>query len=192
MDDRLRQYRPYLLMFALNLAVLIGVIYVLRRPEPRVITVSTPPSRTTPTEESIQVQVRGAVNQPGVYTLDAGSRVSALLDSAGGARPEADLDQLNLARKLQDGEEVIVPVRATAPPDSAGPSATKTPGGPININTATVEQLDILPHIGAVLAQRIVDYRAQNGPFKKIEDIKNVKGIGDAMFDEFKALITVQ
>ncbi len=199
MIDQLRQYRPYFLMFALNLAVLIGVIYLLRRPEPRVITVSTPLPRVTPIEEPIQVQVKGAINQPGVYKINSGSRVSDLLDAAGGARPDADLDQLNLARKLQDGEEIILATRATlvespasVTPGFAGPPATDIPGGSININTATVERLDTLPHIGTVLAQRIVDYRVQNGPFKKIEDIKNVKGIGDAMFDDIKALITVQ
>jgi competence protein ComEA len=199
MVEQLRQYRLYILMFALNLAVLIGVIYLLRRPEPRVITVSTPALRVATTEALIQVQVRGAISQPGVYKLSPGSRVSDALDAAGGARPDADLDQINLAFRLSEGDDILVPARATViespavvTPRSVSPPAAKTSDSMININTATVERLDTLPRIGPVLAQRIVDYRTQMGPFKRIEDIKNVNGIGDAVFEDIKALITVQ
>jgi competence protein ComEA len=196
MAEQLKQYRLYILMFALNLAVLIGVIYLLRRPEPRVITITTPAPGATPTVTQIQVQVSGAVLQPGVYTLPSGSRLSDALDNAGGARPDADLAQLNLARRLNDGEEVRVPARViTAEATTAAPTvaermpvATRS-SGKVNINTATLAELDALPGIGPTLAQRIVDYRAQNGPFKTSEDIKNVKGIGDVLFEGLKDLI---
>ncbi len=197
MPEQLRQYRLYLLMFVLNIAVLIGVIYLLRRPEPRVITITTPAPRVTATVAQIQVQVSGAVIQPGVYKLPSTARISNALDSAGGARPDADLNALNLARKLNDGEAIVIPTRkAPAPASTAAstsspglPGATARPGK-INLNVATVEQLDTLPGIGPALAQRIVDYRNQNGPFKKIEEVKNVKGIGDSLFDGIKGLIT--
>jgi competence protein ComEA len=199
MVEQLRQHRPYILMFLLNLAVLIGVIFLLRLPEPRVINITTPAPPLTPLESHIQVQVSGAIVQPGVYTLTLGSRVSNALEAAGGARPDADLGQLNLALKLNDGDTIVVPARdatteseilATA--TIAGAAPPKTPPSKININTASIEELDTLPRIGKALAQRIVDYRANQGPFKGIEDIKNVKGIGDALFENLKDLITVE
>ncbi len=199
MPEQLRQNRTYILMFILNLAVLIGVIYLLRRPEPRVIAITTPAPYATATVALIQVQVNGAVLQPGVYKLPATSRVSSALESAGGARPDADLNAVNLARKLNDGEAVVVPTRKVVAPTftvssaaSPSPLAARAPHDPVNLNTATVEELDKLPGIGPALAQRIVDYRNQNGPFKKVEEVKNVKGIGDALFDELKDLITVE
>jgi len=193
---QLRTYRPYILMFILNLAVLAGVIYLLRRPEPRVITLTTPTALATPTMGLIEVQVSGAVLQPGVYKLPAGTRVSEALDNAGGARPDADLSLLNLARKLNDGEEIRVPVRTgtPAPLTVAPPPATRAPAGTpdarINLNSATLEQLESLPHITPVLAQRIVDYRLQHGSFKTIQALRQVQGF-DALFDELKPLIKV-
>jgi competence protein ComEA len=199
MVERLRQHRLYILMFSLNLAVLIGVIYLLRLPEPRVITITTPAPRANSQGAQIQVQVAGAITQPGVYTLTLGSRVSDALDAAGGARPDANLDEINLALRLNDGDAIEVPTRAAAvelsmpvTPTPSGVSGAMTPRLKIDINTATVEQLDTLPRIGPALAQRIVDYRTQQGPFKKIEDIKNVKGIGDAVFEDLKDLIAVK
>ncbi len=146
---------------------------------------------------TILVQISGAVVQPGVYKLPSTARISNALDSAGGARPEADLNALNLARKLNDGEAIVIPTRK-APAAASTAVSTSSPGSPgatarpgkINLNVATVEQLDTLPGIGPALAQRIVDYRNQNGPFKKIEEVKNVKGIGDSLFDGIKTLIT--
>ncbi len=199
MPEQLRPYRLYMLMFVLNLAVLIGVIYLLRRPEPRVIAITTPAPRATATVALIQVQVNGAVLQPGVYKLPSTSRVSNALDTAGGPRPEADLAKLNLARKLNDGELISVPTRAptrqaTAAASEPSPrvSTGTTPQAKVNLNTATVEELDKLPGIGPALAQRIVDYRNQKGSFKKIEEVKNVKGIGDSLFNDIQDLVTVE
>jgi competence protein ComEA len=198
MVDQLRSHRLYILMFALNFAVLIGVIYLLRRPEARVIAITTPGPHVTIPGPPIKVQVSGAILEPGVYSLDAGSRVSDALDAAGGARADANLDDLNLALKLEDGDGILVPTRVPGiesppwTPISSDSTKVATPKSKININTATIEQLDTLPRIGPTLAQRIVDYRAQNGPFERIEDIKNVSGIGDVLFNDMKALITVQ
>ena len=199
MVDHLRRHRSYILMFVLNVAVLLGVIYLLRPPEPRVIAITTPSPRVTPTGAQIQVQVTGAIVSPGVYTLTLGSRVADVLDAAGGARPDANLDELNLARKLNDGDGIDVPTRTAGIKSFAGLAPTfpvESSAVPshlkIDINAATAAQLDTLPHIGTVLAQRIIDYRSSQGPFKKIEDIKNVTGIGDAVFEDLKDLIIVK
>jgi competence protein ComEA len=201
MLEQIRQYRLYIIMAVLNIAVLVGVIYLLRRDEPRSIAIVTPAPRATATPQIIKVQVNGAVNQPGVYELTLGARLSDALERAGGARPEADLSQLNLARRLNDGEAITVPARAAASDSpttvvvttaTAAPSARTTASPKVNINTASLEELQTLPRIGATLAQRIIDYRNANGPFKNIEEIKNVKGIGDALFTGIKDLITIQ
>lgn len=147
------------------------------------------------------VDVRGAVHKPGVYTLPAGSRVQDVLALAGDALTNADLRPLNLARKLNDGEQIYITLIGEAtpvpPPASSSKSSTartptRAPQGKININTATLDELDALPGIGPSIAQRIIDYRTQNGNFKKIEDLKDVRGIGDALFDQIKESVTVQ
>lgn len=199
MDDPLARYRPYLAMMLLFGVVLAGTIYFLRRPEPMPLTITTPTLRPTATLASIIVDVRGAVSKPGVYTLPLGSRVQDALALAGDALNDADLRPLNLARKLNDGEQIYVSLvgEATPAPAPARGVAARTPTlkptpGLININTAAVAELDALPGIGPSLAQRIVDYRAQNGDFKKLDDLKKVRGIGDALFDQIKDAITIQ
>jgi competence protein ComEA len=144
------------------------------------------------------VDVRGAVVKPGLYSLPKGSRAQDALAAAGGMTADANVDRVNLAKLLTDGDQVLVPTRTaqafTTPAVASGTSVaagpTSTPGK-ININTATVEDLDKLPGIGPALAQRIVDYRKAYGPFKKIDDLKNVTGIGDKLFEQIKNLITV-
>ena len=199
MNNSLTRYRPYIAMLLLFSIVLAGTIWVLRRPEPPALTVITPTPRPTATLAALVVDVRGAVAKPGVYTLPAGSRVQDALAQAGEPLPNAETRSFNLARKLNDGEQIYVPLigEATAvPPTPAkgGPStaATKTPMGKININTASLEELDLLPGIGPAIAQRIIDYRNENGVFKQFEDLKKVRGIGDALFGQIKDLITLQ
>ena len=199
MNNSFARYRPYLAMMFLFLIVLGGTIFFLRRTEPMPIAIITPTPRPTATLASIVVDVRGAVAKPGVYTLDAGSRVQDVLTQAGGVLANAEPRTLNFARRLNDGEQLYVPMVGEAsatPPPAVGRSAlaatTKTPFGKININTATLEELDLLPGIGPSIGQRIVDYRTQNGAFGKAEDLKNVRGIGDALFDQIKELVTVQ
>ena len=200
MDNSLARYRPYIAMLFLFLVVLGGTIWALRRPEPVVLTIITATPRPTPTVASFIVDVRGAVAKPGVYTLAAGSRVQDALAQAGNLLPNAETRSLNLARKVNDGEQIYVPAVGEAtstPPLVFGKSnqsnaATKTPIGIININTATLEELDVLPGIGPSIAQRIIDFRDQNGAFEQIEDVKKVRGIGDALFGDIKDMITVQ
>ncbi|MBI4788516.1 MAG: helix-hairpin-helix domain-containing protein [Chloroflexi bacterium] len=199
MDDPLARYRPYLAMLLLFLVILGGTIFILRRPEPTAITITTATPRPTATEVLILVDVRGAVAKPGVYTLPGGSRVQDALALAGNVLSHAELSSINLARKLNDGEQIYIPIvgEATMPASAPikserQPTPTKTPLGKLNLNTATVAELDVLPGIGPAIAQRIVDYRAENGAFKKVEDLKKVRGIGDALFDQIKDLVVVQ
>lgn len=202
MNDSLARYRPYLAMLFLFAIVLIGTIYFLRRPEPAPpVTIVTATPRPSATVALLIVDVRGAVNKPGVYTLTVGSRVQDALVAAGDVLSNADTRALNLARKLNDGEQIYVPLvgeATVAPPTAAAKSsAARTPTakastGKINVNTATLEELDTLPGIGPAIAQRIIDYRTQNGDFKKIDNLKNVRGIGDALFNQIKDLVALQ
>lgn len=200
MNQTLMRYRPYLAMLFLFVIVLAGTIFFLRRPEPSTLTITTATPRPTATIASILVDVRGAVNKPGVYSLAVGSRVQDALALAGDVLANADARNLNLARRLNDGEQIYVPlqgevVAAPTPVAKSGSTQSttlKAPTGKININTASLAELDALPGIGASIGQRIIDYRTQNGDFKKIEDLKKVRGIGDALFEQIKDLIVVQ
>lgn len=145
------------------------------------------------------VHVAGAVAKPGVYRLPAGSRVIDGVSAAGGARPDADLSAINLARPLSDGERVYIPRRGEVPPAAAAgdPSGGGGGGGSggtsdkVNINTASVSELEQLPGIGEVIAQRIVDYRTQHGPFKTVRDLLKVDGIGEKKFESIQDHVTV-
>jgi competence protein ComEA len=179
-------------------ALALWVVYtILKRPDagPALITITLQPRPTldaaTPTPALINVYVSGAVNRPEVYALPLGSLVKDAVAKAGGATAEADLDHINLALRLTDQMQVYVPRQgeAVATPKAASGSATLS--APININTANLEELDRLPGIGPSIAQAIIDYRTQNGPFKTIEGINEVKGIGDALFAKIKGSITV-
>ena len=137
----------------------------------------------------IFVDVTGAVNTPGVYTLTASSRVIDAIKAAGGSAAGADLSTINLARVLADGEQIYVDAAVT---NSKGVriSATKR-SGPISINRATVSDFDSLDGIGPVIARRIVEYRKTHGPFMTIEDLQKVSGIGEAKFAQIKSKIRI-
>ena len=137
----------------------------------------------------IFVDVTGAVNTPGVYSLTASSRVIDAIKAAGGSASGADLSTINLARVLADGEQIYVDAATT---NSKGVRvATPKRSGPININHATVADFDSLDGIGPVIANRIVAYRKTHGPFITIEDLQNVSGIGAAKFSQIKSKIRV-
>jgi competence protein ComEA len=180
--------------------VVFFVIYtILKRPEPTspplVITLQPRPTvePPTPTPATINVYVSGAVNKPDVYTLPANAIVKDAVTAAGGATADAELDRINLATKLADQMQVYVPRKGEAePPAPPNGSAPDAVSAKININTASVEELDKLPGIGPSIAGAIIDYRTTNGPFKQIEDINEVKGIGDALFEKIKEQITVR
>ncbi|WP_435881633.1 helix-hairpin-helix domain-containing protein [Streptomyces xanthochromogenes] len=139
------------------------------------------------------VDVGGKVRRPGIYRLPNGSRVADALAAAGGVREGADLTGLNRARPLTDGEQVLAGVPGAAP---AGPGAgtggggsAGGAGGPVNLNSASVDQLDGLPGVGPVLAQHIVDYRAQHGGFRSVDELREVNGIGERRFDDLQPLV---
>ena len=137
----------------------------------------------------IFVDVTGAVNTPGVYTLTASSRVIDAIKAAGGSAPGADLSTINLARVLADGEQIYVDAAVT---NSKGVRVSTTKrSGPININRATVGDFDSLDGIGPVIANRIVSYRKTHGPFITVEDLQKVSGIGAAKFAQIKSKIHV-
>lgn len=140
------------------------------------------------------VQVVGAVRRPGLYRLHAGERIDDAVREAGGATPAADLAGVNLAAKLEDGQQVIVPPRAAvAEPGAAqgGGGAAGSPGGPVNLNTATPEQLDGLDGVGPATAQKIVAYRKQHGGFRSVSELDQVPGIGPKKLAALRAQLRV-
>jgi competence protein ComEA len=135
----------------------------------------------------VAVHVAGRVRRPGLVQLPAGSRVQDAIRAAGGSTSGADLDAVNLARKLADGEQVFVPGPGDPPPPpapGAGPSA------PLDLNSATLEQLDALPGVGEVTAGRIIAYRSAH-PFTAVDELLEVPGIGQRRFEQLKDLVTV-
>jgi competence protein ComEA len=155
-----------------------------------------PAGASTGPAGEVVVAVAGKVRKPGLVRLPAGARVADALQAAGGAEAGTDPSLLNLARKVVDGELILVGV--TPPPGSAVPAgvagapAAGTPaGGPINLNTATLAELDTLPGVGPVLAQRILDHRTQHGGFKAVSDLRKVDGIGSSRYEQLKDLVTV-
>ncbi|MEU1754328.1 ComEA family DNA-binding protein [Micromonospora matsumotoense] len=151
-----------------------------------------------PTGELV-VAVAGKVRRPGLVRVPAGARVADAVEAAGGALPGTDVALLNPARKVADGELILVGV--TAPPGGAGPDGAAAgpsaaagggvPGARVNLNTATLAQLDALPGVGPVLAQRILTHRDQQGGFRSVGDLRQVDGIGDARYEQLKDLVTV-
>ncbi len=140
-------------------------------------------------EPEIFVDVTGAVNKPGVYTLTGKSRVIDAIKAAGDSAPGADLSTINLARVLNDGEQIYVDSTAVSGNGVRVSKAVRS--GPININRATARQLDALDGVGPVIAQRIVDYRKINGSFLTIDDLQKVSGIGAAKFAQIKAKVRI-
>jgi len=140
-------------------------------------------------EPEIFVDVTGAVNKPGVYTLTGKSRVIDAIKAAGDSAPGADLSTINLARVLNDGEQIYVDSTIVSSNGARVSKAVRS--GPININRATARQLDALDGVGPVIAQRIVDYRKINGSFLTIDDLQKVSGIGAAKFAQIKAKVRI-
>jgi competence protein ComEA len=175
-------------LFGLFIAVLVWV--VARNPSGQAVTL-----RPVPTEKPIVVQVSGAVPRPGVYALAQGSRVQDAISAAGGFLADAEKTGINLARALEDGEQLDIPyTEGSSPVILEAPTAIAIPPSSaelININTASASELDTLPGIGPTTAQKIIDYRQQNGPFLAKEDIVNVSGIGPGTYERIKDLITV-
>ena len=157
-------------------------------PPPTFATTTAPPTR-------VVVDVVGAVRRPGLYRLAQGARVADAVARAGGSTRKADLSLVNLAALVSDGEQVVVPrrgagVAAGAAAGAAGASsASGIPTGPVHLNSATVEQLDALPGIGPVTAQKIIDYRQKHGAFTSVDELDAVSGIGPARLDQLRDLV---
>lgn len=175
-----------------------GLWYVRSLPKPvEVLAEPSPPipapggSPSVPAEP-VLVDVAGWVRRPGVYEFDPEARVVDAIEAAGGARPGALLQSLNLAAPLVDGTQVYVPKEGEVPPAPApGSVSGGTSGALINVNTATAADLEALPGIGEVIAQAIVDHRTENGAFTSVDQLLDVSGIGDVTLEEIRELVTV-
>ncbi len=138
------------------------------------------------------VQIDGAVATPGVYSLPAGARLQDAVSAAGGLRNDADVANINLAARIGDGESVSVSaVQPTPDPESGEEPDTQSGLNPVNINTASVAELETLPGVGPVIGERIVAYRDTHGPFASVDMLTNVEGISDTMVDELRPLVTL-
>jgi len=183
----------YLAFIGVGVLLGAGVLLLVTRP-PRGEPITLLPA---PSPAPITVYVTGSVNTEGLFALPPGSRVNEAILAAGGFSADADSGAINLAGILEDGQQVNVPAIVT-PPVSGGMTRANGGGVPqpagvilVNINTATLEELDTLPQVGPVTAQSIIDYREANGLFSTIEDLMEVDGIGQATFDKVKDLVTV-
>ena len=135
----------------------------------------------------VVVDVVGAVRRAGLYRLRNGSRIADAVARAGGATRKADLALVNLAAPVADGMQIVVPARVSAAA-AAGGSPT-APAGPVHLNTATLEDLDALPGVGPVTAQKILDYRQQHGAFANVDELDAIPGIGPARLDQLRDLV---
>ncbi|MGU3499730.1 ComEA family DNA-binding protein [Mycobacterium sp. C31M] len=198
-------------------AVLVTVFTVVRSPDRPVVAANLPPVQMVSTAESsapappdgpVVVSVVGLVHKPGLVILTAGDRIADAVEGAGGALAGADLMGLNMARRVADGEQIIVGVAAppgspspigssvrsgdtATPAPQAGPAAEPAGTGSVNLNTATAEQLDSLPGVGPVTAAAIVSWREANGSFGSVDQLGEVDGIGPARLDKLRGLVHV-
>jgi competence protein ComEA len=181
------------LAYALVLLAVLALVgnYALGRdgpaqPPPEAAVLAAEP---TPARELV-VHVVGAVRQPGLYRLREGSRVDDAIHRAGGPKPKAALELVNLASPVADGQQVVVPLRGSEGPTPAGSTAVPgTPGGVVHLNSATLEELDTLPGVGPITAQKILDYRTANGAFSSIDELDAVPGIGPSTLEELRPLV---
>jgi competence protein ComEA len=157
--------------------------------EPVALTSSQPSGRpsASPSAGQVVVDVEGKVKRPGIVTLPVGSRVHDAVAKAGGLTGKVDATGVNMARLLVDGEQILVGLEPVA---AASGGAAGASGGKISLGTATLEQLDTLPGIGPVTAQAILDHRSEHGPFRSVDDLLDVKGIGQATLDDLRDQVT--
>lgn len=184
------QGRALAWLLGAGLVVVLAAGYLLSR-HPAAAPAAPPPALPaaplpSPTAASIVVDVGGRVRHPGLVTLPQGARVADAIAAAGGALRPADVAAIDLAARVSDGQLLLIGV----PGGVAGPAGGAASAGPIDLNSATADQLDALPGVGPVLAQRIVDWRQAHGGFRSVDDLQQVPGIGARKFSDLKALVS--
>lgn len=187
--------RRRLLLGAVALAVVLVLVgrAFLRPGRPAVPPPVRPaaPAAAKPAARDVYVDVVGAVRRPGLYRLRDGSRVADALARAGGITPTADVQLVNRAALVADGEQIVVPRRGAAVAGSTGGGmgGAGAASGPVHLNSATIEQLDALSGVGPVTAQKIVDYREQHGGFRSVDELDAVPGIGPARLEQLRGAV---
>ncbi|MGN9838011.1 helix-hairpin-helix domain-containing protein [Nonomuraea sp. H19] len=173
------------------LAIAVAAFFVWRsQPTPEPLPPPTPISPPTPSATAkVTIHVAGKIRKPGVYLLPAGARVADAVSAAGGVARGASTGSLNLARRLIDGEQIVV--GATAGPGAPGLAVTDPAAAVLDLNAATTEQLEQLPGVGEVLAARITEFRDSHGGFSSVDQLREVSGIGPRKFDEIKTKVRV-
>jgi competence protein ComEA len=186
--------RRTLVLAALALALALALANRLLRssgtaydaPAPQASAVS---ARTLP-QSLVVVDVAGAVRRAGLYKLPQGSRIADAVARAGGATRNADLALVNLAAPLADGSQIVVPARSSSGGGGVGGGEAASPAGPVHLNSATEADLDALPGIGPVTAQKILDYRKQHGAFGSVDELDAIPGMGPKRMDQLRGLVT--
>lgn len=189
-----RMKKSLVILLVLLVAAALGTVWGLTRSGDGVELAESSQETAEPAQENVTVYVTGAVNKPGMVTLDAGARVADAVSACGGLLPTADSEHINMAQELKDGQQVKVPEKqgAVQKDRKAGADGKAgAQGGLININTADEKELDSLPGVGPSTAKRIIEYRETEGAFQKPEDLKKVKGIGDGKYNKLKDKICV-
>ncbi len=197
----LLRFRGYVIL-SLGWAIVLGAVVLYeRRPQPEPVVISTPQPTPAPTVAPLVVHVVGEVRRPGVYTLPPNSRLVDAVEAAGGLTEAADDRAANLADYARDGQQIFIPALGVVQPPSPTPAtlavgersgAVLALDARVNLNTAPLAELDGLPGIGPVYAQRIIDYRTAHGPFTEPAQVLEVAGIGPATYERIKDLISVQ
>ncbi len=189
LSEWLRRNRDGLAIGLVGMVAVGAAATYVQRPVPPVVVQAAPPapSPSAASPAPLAVHVSGAVRTPGLYQLSPGARVNDAIRAAGGATADGDVQRLNLAARIADGQQVIVPERrdpvAVASPPTVRPR--------ISVNTASVAELDTLPGLGPVMAQRIVAYREQHGPFSSLDQLRDAKLVNASTFDKIKDLIAL-
>jgi competence protein ComEA len=185
---------------ALLSAGLLGAVFVslavllVRKPEPPRVVVQAPATRpvaSPPVPALLVVHLSGEVIMPGVYQLPVGARIDDALKAAGGPTESGDIQRLNLAARLADGQQIVVPRRVNPIMTTFANSSPSPTPGRLNLNVASVVELDQLPGVGPVTAQRIVAYREQHGPFKSVDQLREAKLVNAPTFEKIKEQLTV-
>ena len=197
----LGRHRALLSAAILSAVAVTLVVLLVRRPEPPRVVLQQPtqqaaqqaatrPAASPQVAERLVVHMSGEVIAPGIYRLPVGARIDDALKAAGGPTGEGDIHRLNLAARLADGQQIVVPKRVDPVLAALTRSASPTPGK-VNLNVAGVAELDQLPGVGPVTAQRIVAYREQHGPFISVEQLREKKLVNAATFEKIKDLVSV-